>query len=80
MANLSKGRDAKLEGLPFPRKDDSQLPNGLAFFAFLEKLQPDNSKPAERQGRKAKGPSLRKEDGSQLPKEVYPCASYSPYF
>jgi hypothetical protein len=50
-ANLSKGRDAKLKGLPY---DGSQLPKDGAFFILLNsrtsigKANHDNGKPIER--------------------------------
>ncbi len=83
MANLSKDRDAKLQGLPVYEPGGSQLPKVLAFFSlfslsnqfhnglgsydknyiwilklyFIDKALSDNSKPVERRGRKATGPS-----------------------
>ncbi len=35
MANLSKGKDAKLQGLHDAMSNGSQLPNDGAFFVFL---------------------------------------------
>lgn len=56
MANLSKGKDAKLQGLLY---DGSQLPVEVAFCrAFLPENFIRNGKPVERQGRKAIGPSI----------------------